>query len=172
MKMMRAIVVGVCMGAMGVVATNGVAEELPVRKAGAWTVTVNADGKSAISEQCIDAATDKKMQQIGQGMMGGNCSKNEVKKTGGGYLIDSECTFGGSKMISKAEFKGDFGSSYEGTITAKFDPPFLGQSGSTTTMKAKFMGPCPAGKKPGDITTEGFTMNINQMGQGFPGMGE
>jgi len=171
MKMIREL--GVCLCAVVCVGVTTVcADELPTRKAGAWTVTIDSNGETATSEHCIDATTDKIMQQMGQGMMGANCSKNEVKKTGGGYLIDSVCTFGGSKMVSKADFKGDFNSSYEGTITATFEPPFLGQSGSTTKMTAKFMGPCPADKKPGDITTEGFTMNIHQMGKGFPGMSE
>lgn len=172
MGTVRKIVGSVCVVGLFACASGVCADELPQRKAGAWTVTIDSNGATATSEQCIDAVTDKKMQEMGQGMMGGKCSKNEVKKTGSGYSINSTCTFGGSTMVSKADFKGDFTLSYEGTITAKFDPPFLGQSGSTTTMKAKFMGPCPAGKKPGDITTEGFTMNINQMGNGFPGMGE
>ncbi|MFM1846824.1 MAG: hypothetical protein RL417_298 [Pseudomonadota bacterium] len=151
------------------------ADNLPTRKPGLWKMTVESDGETQSSDHCVDAATDKKMQEMGQGVMGGKCAKNEVKRSSSGYTIDSECTFGGSKMISKAEFKGNFDSGYEGTIDAKFEPPFLGQTASTTKMSAKFQGPCQAGQKPGDIVMEGFTMNIDQMakfGQGMPGMTE
>lgn len=168
----RVIVNGVCFATASLLAGHALADDLPIRKAGAWAVTIDANGVSMTAEHCSDAATDKKMQAVGQGMLGGSCSKNEVKRTSGGYLVDSECTFGGSTMISRADFKGDFSGSYEGTITATFEPPFLGQTASTTKMRAKYMGPCPSGRKPGDITTEGVTMNINEMGRGFPGIAE
>lgn len=151
------------------VASVATAEELPLRKAGLWKVNMSSgDGESISSEECVDAASDRAMQKMGQGMAGTTCSKNEVKRTASGYVVASECTFGESKMISTATFTGDFQSSYEGKIESSFTPPFMGQGKSSSTLRGTYAGPCAAGQKPGDIVVNGQKLNVHDLGGAAP----
>ncbi len=150
-------------------ASVATAEELPLRKAGLWKVSMSSgDGESITSEECVDAESDRVMQKMGQGMAGTTCSKNEVQRSGSGYVVESECTFGKSKMVSKATFTGDFQSSYEGKIESSFTPPFMGQGQSSSTLRGTYAGPCAAGQKPGDIVVNGQKLNVHDLSQAKP----
>ena len=145
------------------------ADDLPLRKAGLWKMTMTeSTGESVASQQCVDEASDRALQKLGQGMAGTTCSKHEIKKGGAGWTVASECTFGESKMISKGEFKGDFQTSYEGQLETTFTPAFMGQTQSKSTIRGEFLGPCTAGQKPGDIIMDGHTMNVHELGKAMP----
>ena len=67
------------------IAAPAIAQEMPARKAGLWEMTMTFEGRGAppqTMQQCIDAATDKAMQDMSQGARGQTCSKRETKKVG------------------------------------------------------------------------------------------
>jgi Protein of unknown function (DUF3617) len=145
------------------------AAELPTRKAGLWEVKTTASaGRSIQFQECVDAKTDQAMQaQVGS-MPQRDCSKRDVQKSGDTTTIDSVCTVAGKTRTSHVVISGSFDSGYTMAITSQGDAP----APRTTTMSAKWLGPCAADQKPGDmIMPNGTKMNLQDMqkGMGQPG---
>jgi hypothetical protein len=139
------------------------ATELPTRKAGLWEVKMsfeNRNGASPAIQQCIDAATDQKMQSVAGPLAEAACSKRDVQKSANGFTIDSACTFSGKRRTVHSVIAGSFDSAYTMTVTSEGD----GLPGGPMTIAAKWLGPCAADQKPGDmIMGNGFKMNILDM---------
>jgi Protein of unknown function (DUF3617) len=135
--------------------------ELPNRKAGLWEITTDAGNQAMKIQQCIDAATDHAMQARGGAAPQGDCSKRDVQKSGNTTTIDSVCTFGGKTRTSHVVITGSFDSEYTMTVTGQTE----GQpAGRTVTLSAKWLGPCAADQRPGDmIMPNGMKMNIQNM---------
>ena len=115
---------------------------------------------------CTDAATDKLMNANFGGSNEQACSKQDMKTSGGTITIDSVCKFGEATTTSHAVVTGSFDSAYniDVTSTRAGGPPMPGvaASGAThMTVEGKWVGPCAAGQKPGDvIMSNGMTMNV------------
>jgi hypothetical protein len=148
-----------------VAAMPTLAAELPSRKAGLWEVTMsfeNRNGASPQIQQCIDAATDQMMQSSAGPLAQAACSKRDIQKSGNTVTIDSACTLGGKTATSHAVITGSFDSAYTMTVTSESDG--LPGGKMTMTMAAKWLGPCTADQKPGDmIMGNGLKMNILEM---------
>ena len=158
------------------IATPALAQEMPSRKAGLWEMTMTFEGRNAppqTMQQCIDAATDKAMQDMSQGVRGQGCSKRESKKVGDTIVFDSVCSMGQGTTTSHGEVSGDFNSAYTVKINSKREggPPIKDMPAETNmTVAAKWTGPCKADQKPGDIImANGMKMNVNDMQKGAPG---
>jgi len=137
------------------------ADEMPARKPGLWEVTMTS-GAGGPGErtmrQCIDAATDKMMQSSEGPNAPQQCAKRDVKRSGDTVTIDSTCSFGGRTRTSHAVISGKFDSAYTMTVTSQGDGA---PAGRTMTMSAKWLGPCAADQKPGDmIMGNGMKINI------------
>jgi len=137
--------------------TAAYAAELPPRKPGLWEIKTSSDNRSAPGQtiqQCVDAATDRVMQS--GAYMRNACPKRDVQKSGNMITIDSTCTVQGKAVSSHTAITGSFDSAYTMTVTSE------GESGKTTvTMAAKWLGPCKADQKPGDmIMGNGTKINI------------
>ena len=143
--------------------------ELPTRKAGLWEITTGSSGHSVKMQQCIDAKTDQAMQARAGAAPQGDCSKLDRQKSGATTTIDSVCTIAGKTMAFHIVITGSFDSEYTATMTSQGE----GQpTGPTATMNAKWLGPCAADQKPGDmIMPNGMKINILniQKGMGLPG---
>jgi hypothetical protein len=141
--------------------------ELPNRKAGLWEITTDAGSQAMKIQQCIDAATDHAMQARGGAAPQGDCSKRDVQKSGNTTTIDSVCTFGGKTRTSHVVITGSFDGEYTMTVTGQTE----GQpAGRTITLSAKWLGPCAADQRPGDmIMPNGMKMNIQNMQNMPPG---
>lgn len=143
-----------------------VALDLPARKAGLWELKMTHDNAQAppqIMQNCIDAATDKAMNEKfsgGQGM----CSKQDIRKSGNTIVAESSCKTGDMAMTMRAVFYGDFDSAYTVKVSTTNEggatrPPVGGTT--NMTIEARWLGPCKAGQKPGDIEmSNGMKMNI------------
>jgi hypothetical protein len=151
-------------------ATSALAAELPARKAGLWEITTNVGGRSMQMQHCIDASTDQAMQSRGGAAGGSDCSKRDVQRSGSTTTVDSVCTVAGKAVTSHMVITGSFDSEYTMNITSqKADAP---GGPSTITMRAKWLGPCAADQRPGDmIMANGMKMNILNLpkGSGPPG---
>lgn len=143
------------------------AQDHPKRKPGLWEIQTSMKGLSVghTIQQCVDAASDAKMMQMGKSIGQGDCAKNEFRKEAGKVISESDCTSGGTRMISKTVFSGDFTSRYAGETTIKYEPAVMGMSEQTMKITARWVGPCEAGQNPGDIIMPGGKkMNIDAMG--------
>ncbi len=153
---------------LGVTAAS--AAELPPRKAGLWIVSMNTpDGHAVSMQQCTDAKTDAALQSMSGSMVQRACSKRDVQRSGDTITLDSVCTIAGKTRTTHAVITGSFDSNYTMMLTSQGE----GAPTRSTTMTAKWSGPCAAGQKPGDvIMANGFKMNILDMknGLGQPGM--
>jgi hypothetical protein len=138
------------------------ADELPSRKPGLWEVKTSIDNRNApplVIRQCIDAATDQMMLSIAGPYSHDVCPKRTVQKSADSITIDSACTFQGKAATAHAVVSGSFDSAYTMTVTSQSEAA----PGSTIAMRmeAKWLGPCAADQKPGDmIFANGVKANI------------
>ncbi|CAN5217012.1 hypothetical protein BH09PSE6_BH09PSE6_25680 [soil metagenome] len=144
------------------------AVDLPARKPGIWHLTVPSKDKPIDVYQCIDAATDKRMRELGESMPTANCSTPIWRREGSTVLIgEASCTGAAGPQSPATPYTlatrvtGNFETDYQVQITRT--PP-LANAGPALNLTAKWEGPCKAGQKPGDmIMPGGRTINIEQM---------
>jgi Protein of unknown function (DUF3617) len=156
------------LGALVLCVAPALAVELPTRKAGLWELKMLRAGSPApevTMQHCTDETTDKKMTTQLSPMAKQNCTKNDTQKTATGYVTDSVCSFNGVTMTSHSEVTGDFNSGYSVKVTSHNDGAPAGAPRDTNmTLEAKWLGPCAADQRPGDIVMPGgFRMNITDM---------
>jgi len=161
------------------VAMPALAAEMPARKAGLWEIKTGAGAGNGVAiRQCIDPATDQMMQSRAGAGPGGpgpgagtppQCSKRDVQKTGDTVTIDSTCTVAGRTVNTHAVVAGSFDSAYTMTVTSQGDG--IPAGAGTMTMSAKWLGPCAADQRPGDmIMPNGMKINILDLQKrGSPG---
>jgi len=143
--------------------------DLPTRKAGLWELKMEFQGRNLptqLMQQCTDAASDKLMTFNFGGAAERNCQKRDVHNSGGTITVDSVCTFGDATTTSHAVVSGDFSSAYTVQVNSTRQGgrpiPGAGPGGEThMTIAAKWLGPCVAGQKPGDVMMgNGVKMNV------------
>jgi hypothetical protein len=134
----------------------------PKRKSGLWEIKMSGEqtpGMPAI-QQCVDEKTDDLMTKD----MGENqktqCSKNETRKEGDKLVAESVCKIENSTVKTRAVFTGRFDSAYKADIKSSYDPPLRGMKEASSVIEAKWLGPCKAGQRPGDVSIPGMP-NIN-----------
>ena len=158
--------------AAGAVACPAFALDFPSRKPGLWEIqtgdgTGKGPGAGHTVQQCIDAASDKALRDMGQGMGKDTCSKQELRNEGGKLVIDSVCKIGSTTATSHAVMSGDFSSAYRMESKSTYSPPLMGRAEGSAVIEAKWIGPCKAGQKPGDmIMSNGMKMNVLEMAGG------
>ncbi len=150
-------------------ASPALALDLPTRKAGLWELKMEFQGRNLpaqLMQQCTDANTDKLMTLNFGGAAERNCQKRDMQNNGGTITVDSVCTFGEATTTSHAVVSGDFNSAYTVQInsTRQGGPsiPGVAPGGeSHMTIAAKYLGPCAADQKPGDVMMgNGMKMNV------------
>jgi hypothetical protein len=142
--------------------TSAWAEEVPSRKPGLWEVRqVIGTGKSSplVVKQCIDAATDRMLQSITGPYSANVCPQRSVQRSADTMTVDSTCTIDGKTAKTHAVVSGSFDNAYTMTVTSQGE----GTPGNdiTLSLEAKWLGPCAAEQKPGDlIMGNGMKINI------------
>jgi hypothetical protein len=141
------------------------AAELPSRKPGLWQIKTSVGSNSAparIILQCIDAATDQMMQSSAGPFAPEVCPKRDLQRSENSFTIDSTCAIGGKTATAQAVVVGSFDSAYTMTVTSQSEDIPGGKM--TMTMEAKWLGPCAADQKPGDIImSNGVKINVPEM---------
>ena len=151
------------------VAAPACADDMPTRKAGLWEVSMGFGGAGRggpTMQQCTDATTDQALHSSAGAATQQDCSKREVKRTAGGMTIDMVCTRAGKTISSHVDITGSFDSSYVMKITTDTGAPRpSGETGPlTVTMEAKWVGPCKADMRPGDmIMPGGMKINVQDL---------
>jgi hypothetical protein len=141
------------------------AAELPARKPGLWEVRTtidNSNSQARVVKQCIDAATDQMLQSNAGPFAASACPERDVKRSENSMTIDSRCTVGGKPATAHSVATGNFDSQYTMTVTSQSEE--LPGGKMTMTMEAKWLGPCAADQKPGDvIMNNGVKINIPEL---------
>jgi uncharacterized protein DUF3617 len=144
------------------------ANDLPARKAGLWQVDTTVRGHMVSMKQCIDAQTDQIMQARFASLPQRNCSKHDVQKSADKITIESVCTVAGRTTTGHVVITGSFDSSYTMVMTSEVKGI---PTPRNVTMAAKWLGPCAAGQKPGDmVLPNGKTVNIIDMERAVRGV--
>lgn len=146
-------------------AGSAFAADPPKRKSGLWEINTHMEGVPGMGpiQQCIDQNTDSLMQQRAQKEKP-DCSVMDTKKQGNKFTMHSVCKFENTTATTDAVFTGAFDSSYKGDMRTRYSPPMHGMSESKMSMEAKWLGPCKAGQKPGDVIMPNMKgINMNEM---------
>jgi hypothetical protein len=153
--------IGMTLGFFIIATASASASELPARKAGLWEIAI-AGSQSTNVRQCSDASSDQAMQ-VALGLAG-DCSKRDVEKSGSTITVDSVCMVAGKTMTSHLVITGTLDSQYTMTVTSEAP----GKNGPSMTLNAKWLGPCEADQKPGDvIMPNGTKINLLQKPNGI-----
>jgi hypothetical protein len=155
--------IGVTLSGLLIGATQASADELQSRKPGLWEVKQTVGGGKLpplVVKQCIDAATDHMLQSITGPYSADVCPNHSVQRSADSMTIDSTCTIDGKTAKTHAAVSGNFDSAYTMTVTSQGE----GTPGNdiTLTLEAKWLGPCAADQKPGDLVM-GNGMKINML---------
>jgi hypothetical protein len=128
--------------------------QMPSRKAGLWESTMSGTSSVAATggvkvKQCIDAATDRAAMTGAVAVKG--CQQGPVVKTANGYELEATCKIGEMTSKSRSVITGDFNSKVTVQVTALISTGGGPAQESKTTVESRYLGPCEAGQKPGDI---------------------
>jgi hypothetical protein len=144
--------------------------DVPARKPGLWQMTMRFEDGHLPQQnikQCIDAATDKEMNSLGGQMQKENCSKQDMQRVGDTIVVDSVCKTGKGNSASHTIITGDFNSAYTVKSDVRRQDPggrLVAYPPMKMTVEAKWLGPCAADQKPGDmIMSNGMKMNIHSL---------
>ena len=163
---MRLAVVAVSLASLALPASAQMAA--PKRKAGYWEQTITMQSPRAMtmkSQFCTDPAVEAKVSALGQAGPGQDCDAPKFVRSASGFTFESTCRIAGRTTHTKGVGTGDFNSNYRLDMTSD-----AGGAPSRMQIDSKWTGPCPAGKKPGDMTMPGgMTVNIVTMTGRAPG---
>ncbi len=163
---MRLVVVAVTLASLAIPASAQIAA--PKRKAGYWEQTMTMQSPRAMtmtSQFCTDPSVEAKVSALGQAGPGQDCDAPKIARSAGGFTFESTCRIAGRTTHTKGVATGDFNSNYKLDMTSD-----AGGAPSRMQIASKWVGPCPAGKKPGDMVMPGgITVNIVTMAGRAPG---
>jgi Protein of unknown function (DUF3617) len=162
---MRLLFTAIAALSLSAAATAAQADDFPARKAGLWEVTMQlatAQHRPMTSKLCIDAASDTAMQKAALENAGVTCAKRDIVRAGQTVTVDSICTVGQSTLTTHMAMLFESDTLYHMETQSHFEPPLAaGHADSTMKQDGKWVGPCPADMKPGDIVMfNGMKINV------------
>ena len=164
--------------ALGLIcAIPALAFDMPARKPGLWELKMDFEGRkipATVMKHCTDATSDKVMNSNFGGTAQQACSKQDITKTATGMVMDSICKFGEGTTTTHAVMTGTVDSGYTVDVQSKREggraiPGMPAGGSSHMTITAKWLGPCAAGQRPGDVTmANGMTINMLDIQKTMP----
>lgn len=148
----------------GLLAAQANAADVPKRKSGLWEMKTQMAGvpPQGPLQMCIDQATDNLMQERAKEKA--NCPVMDVNRSAGKVSIHAVCKQEGLTTTSDAVITGDFEKSYRSDMHIRYEPPQQGMKEMKMTQEARWLGPCKAGQKPGDVMMQGMpAVNMQEM---------
>jgi hypothetical protein len=135
------------------------------RRPGLWEVKTTIEGSNAparIVQQCIDAATDQMLSSSAGPFNPAACPERNVQHTADATITDFKCNVAGKPATAHSVATGNPESAYTLSVTAQSD--ILPNGRMAMTMDGKWLGPCTADQKPGDVVmSNGVKMNVPEM---------
>ena len=137
------------------VLATATADTMPHRKPGLWQITSTMKGgpmPAMTSKYCIDEATEAALMNTGQSMARKSCTNAATHVSGNTAVMDATCKFGNMTSTTHTVMTFSGNDAYHGETHTRMTPAPTGMPPEmVSTMDARWMGPCPAGMKPGDI---------------------
>ena len=131
------------------------APESPKRKSGLWEIkNVRSEDKAWVVKMCVDQATDDALLHLNGPARKESCKADKVQRSGDQTTVDAVCTQSRSTATTHAVITGKFDSAYKVETKSTYDPPLRGKAEGTTTLEARWLGPCGADQKPGDVVLD------------------
>jgi len=162
----RAAIAAIGLASLVLPAAAGAVDEMPPRKPGLWETSTTVDGRQVGGgkmRQCIDAEVETKLREVGRAQEK-DCKLREMKREGETMTLKSICKMGESTATTTGRFTGDLTQNYRGELQIEYAPPFAGKSEAKMEIETRWLGPCEAGQKPGDmILPGGMKMNVGDM---------
>lgn len=161
---MRATWVGLVVAASNAAASE-VARDYPSRRIGLWevrSVGVQASGLEA-TKFCVGPQTDTPAHHLDRNVgRRGSCDFGAFERAGQSWLAESVCREGRTTVTSRSVASGDFLHRYRIDTVVQYDPPLAGvRREDKDALEARWLGPCAAGQKPGDVVVPGMgTLNM------------
>jgi hypothetical protein len=147
------------------------AQDAPKRKSGLWEIkwaTGRAEGKegkearSRSMQMCVDQATDNPLQHLNDAMRQETCKTSKVRRDGDKLTVDAVCSLKKTTATTHAVITGKFDSAYKIESKSTYDPPLRGNTEGSASQEARWLGPCTADQRPGDVVLAGGKkFNIN-----------
>jgi hypothetical protein len=142
--------------AVAAFASSASAQTAPARKAGWWEMTMQMSAPVPMTQKmntCTDPATEKANGAFTNNMDArSNCTQGPVTRTPAGWSFSSTCKAGEMTMTTSGTARGDFGAGYHVEAVTRMNPAPMPQMAETRmVIDGKWMGPCPAGRKPGSV---------------------
>jgi Protein of unknown function (DUF3617) len=152
-------------------AVPALAADLPHRKPGLWEIKIAKAGSAgATTKLCTDAETDDVTMMAAGPLAREACPKIDTQQSGDTMTIDAACTVAGKTATAHTVITGSFDSAYTLTTTAQGEA--LPGGGMAVTVDARWLGPCEADQKPGDmILGNGIKLNILELRKRAPSQG-
>lgn len=158
---MRSLIILVVLS-IGYGVAAAASSDTPQRKSGLWEMKMSGGHMPGgmTMQQCVDQKSDdiSKMQQAKS-----NCTKNVVRREGDKIVAESVCKMEGTTATTRTVFTGNFDSAFKADIRSTYDPPMQGMRESSSMMEAKWLGPCLAGQKAGDMVMPGMPGGMPNM---------
>jgi hypothetical protein len=158
---MRSLIILVVLS-IGYGVAAAASSDAPQRKSGLWEMKMSGGHMPGgmTMQQCVDQKSDdiSKMQQAKS-----NCTKNVVRREGDKIVTESVCKMEGTTATTRTVFTGNFDSAFKADIRSTYDPPMHGMRESSSMMEAKWLGPCLAGQKAGDMVMPGMPGGMPNM---------
>ena len=119
---------------------------------------------ATVLQFCTSPDVEKRVTAFSGPMNQKSCSKFDMHRTPGGMVFESVCNRGGITVSSTGTMSGDFQTHYHLDVASHMSPAAPGRPGdSHVSMDGKWLGPCPAGRKPGDMVMPGgMVVNIDR----------
>ena len=148
------------------------ADGLPKRKPGLWEIVGTSDrheGAPQTTRMCTDDKTQDLLSRLSDQVGKNKCSKRDVQNQGTQVVTDSVCTIAQSQVTSHTVMNFDSTTSFTIQMHSHFEPALFGKTESNSTQSGKWVGPCPADLKPGEmVSPNGVRINLNTVLESKP----
>ena len=113
-------------------------------------------------ELCLDASNEEAaLSSNGKGV-GKDCDPVHFEPAAGGFGFSTVCRMGRRTVTTTGVASGDFKNAYAVDLKTHMDPAPPGLPAQmSTTIRARWEGACPPGRKPGQVS-----MKLDGFGQG------
>lgn len=134
------------------------ADDGPKRRSGLWEIRNQVAGAPAAAgaqafQVCVDQAADRLVPDTRQ--RGADCPVADVRHSGNSIAVHLVCRQGDTTVTTDSTLSGNFDNAYRNELRIRFDPPQNGIAESRVVQEARWIGPCKAGQRPGQIVIPG-----------------
>ncbi|MGK2915509.1 MAG: DUF3617 domain-containing protein [Porticoccaceae bacterium] len=127
----------------------GIAEDMPLPKAGLWEINMSHKGAPLTTvRRCVDPIADLAMTRK---LEATSCSESETKRMGDTWVRDATCRIGSSITKTHAVTTGDLQADFETRVEGVTQPASMGDGKSSSVIRQRWLGACKPRQKPGAI---------------------